>query len=373
MSSKRNLALNTEYPEPDEDELPGKIGAILQEVLKGRFLQGMTYRGVNTKSHAAVRAELVVDPALPSELRIGVFRDPGRRYPAWIRFSSTLPESLPDKVPDLRGMGLKIMGVEGPKLLPGDEDGTNHDFLFITPDTFLTRTATQFFEFAATGAMKAHRTPGDFWKMLVFLVRDPRVGINLLRNQTRIASLLETGWNSSTPYLFGNRAVKYGLAPRQPAKSKIPSNPSNNYLREALIRDLREAGAAFDFRIQFQLDPHKQPIEDALVAWKESDSPWHQLGTLVLPQQMIDSPEQMLFCEHISMNPWRCLAEHRPLGGVNRIRRSLYLEGAKFRHTRNAVTVPEPEAGSAGQPGESVHEQRARTAYASKPDERMNS
>jgi hypothetical protein len=343
MPGKRQLLLNTEYPEPGEEELAAKIAAILRRILEGRFLQGLTYRLPNTKTHAAVRGEFTVDSDLPENLRIGVFREP-RTYPTWMRFSSTLPEARPDKVGDLRGMGLKLLGVEGPKLLPSDPDGKNHDFLFITPDVFFNSTPKVFYEFAQTGAMDYSKNLGTLLKVTGFFLRYPAVLACLVKYQIKIASLLEVPWYSSTPYLLGNRAVKYSLRPLLPPNSRIPSKPSNNYLRENLVRLLLEKEAAFEFRIQFQLDPYKQPIEDALVPWKEKDSPWHRVGTLVLPRQDIDTPEQLLFGENFTTNPWRCLAEHRPLGGVNRIRKLVYYEGSQFRHKRNAVPVREPEA-----------------------------
>jgi catalase len=335
------LELNTEYPQPNEEEVTKKIVDLLREIVEGRFLQGLTYRGVNTKSHAGVRAEFIVDPNLPEEFRVGVFREP-RRYPAWIRYSSTLPDPLPDKVPDLRGMAVKLMDVDGPKLLPADRDGKTHDFIFITPQTFFTSTPEDFYKFALTGAMNSKKTLADYWNILTFMLSHPAVAACIFNAQTKIPSLLEANWYSATPYLFGSRAVKYSLRPWLAPRTAMPAKSRNNYLREDLVHKLRDAEAGFDFRIQFQLDPYKQPIEDALVVWKKQDSPWHKIGTILLPKQEIDSPEQMLFCEHLSMNPWRCIAEHRPLGGVNRSRQRIYYDGSAYRHGRNAVPVTEP-------------------------------
>jgi hypothetical protein len=139
MNGNRNPVLNTEYPAPNEQELTEKIGELLRGLVEQRFLQGMTYRSLNTKSHAAVRAEFVVDPSLPEKFRVGIFRET-RKYPAWIRYSSTLPDPLPDKDRDLRGMAIKLIGVDGEKLLEWDRHGDTHDLIFITPDTFFTRT-----------------------------------------------------------------------------------------------------------------------------------------------------------------------------------------------------------------------------------------
>lgn len=342
MNAAREPAINTEYPAPNEDELAEKLVHLLRRTVEQRFPQGSIYRGVNTKSHAAVRANFIVDPDLPNHLRVGLFKTP-RTYSAWIRFCSTLPDPLPDNDRDLRGMAIKLMDVDGVTLLEPDSDARTHDLTFITPDTFLTSTPQDFLSFAEAGGLNPKKTLFDFLRLAVFMLAHPAVLMNLLKSQKRIGSLLEVPWYSSTPYLFGERAVKFSLHPWLESRTPVPQNPSKNYLREDLTRQLNEAGTGFDFRIQFQLDPYKQPIEDALVPWRERDSPWHKIATVVLPKQKIDSPEQLVFCENLSMNPWRCLPEHRPLGGVNRVRRRIYYEGSKFRHQRNAVPVVEPK------------------------------
>jgi hypothetical protein len=37
----------------------------------------------------------------------------------------------------------------------------------------------------------------------------------------------------------------------------------------------------------------------------------------------------------MSFNPWQSLAEHRPIGGINRVRRAIYAETAQFRGEEN--------------------------------------
>jgi hypothetical protein len=50
----------------------------------------------------------------------------------------------------------------------------------------------------------------------------------------------------------------------------------------------------------------------------------------------------MAFCEHLSFNPWRCLPEHRPLGGINRARKAIYDGITRRRHELNGVALREP-------------------------------
>jgi hypothetical protein len=41
----------------------------------------------------------------------------------------------------------------------------------------------------------------------------------------------------------------------------------------------------------------------------------------------------------VAFNPWHSLAEHRPLGGMNRARREIYAAMAEFR--RGPSTAPQ--------------------------------
>ena len=101
-------------------------------------------------------------------------------------------------------------------------------------------------------------------------------------------------------------------------------------------------GACFDFMVQFQIDADLMPIEDASVEWDESVSPFRKVAQINILPQTFESPEQMEFCENLAFNPWRSLPEHRPLGGINRVRKDLYQTLAGFRHERNGVVYEEP-------------------------------
>lgn len=67
-------------------------------------------------------------------------------YPAFIRFSNgegrgfvpIFGTNTSDAVPDTRGFAIKLFGVKGPKVLPGQESDETQDFLLITsPTNFL--------------------------------------------------------------------------------------------------------------------------------------------------------------------------------------------------------------------------------------------
>ena len=88
--------------------------------------------------------------------------------------------------------------------------------------------------------------------------------------------------------------------------------------------------------------PRRSRIQDPGVAWRERDAPFKKVATLEIFQQTFDTPGQQEFGENLSFNPWRCLPEHRPLGGINRARRQVYRALSSFRHDRNAAPHEEP-------------------------------
>ena len=95
-----------------------------------------TVRGQHPKAHGFVVAKFTVLEGLPSELKIGLFREP-RTYTAVIRFSNTGAED--DSSPDTHGMAIKLLGVKGEKLLQGEENAGTQDFVMIDHPLFFTQ------------------------------------------------------------------------------------------------------------------------------------------------------------------------------------------------------------------------------------------
>ena len=85
-------------------------------------------RGFHAKIHAGFIAEFQVLADLPEHARHGVFAAP-RTFPAVVRFSNGDSHINPDRKREPRGIAIKLIGVEGRKLLPGKEDAVTQDFL----------------------------------------------------------------------------------------------------------------------------------------------------------------------------------------------------------------------------------------------------
>ncbi|HTU56904.1 MAG TPA: catalase family protein, partial [Polyangiales bacterium] len=303
------------------------------------FPKGLMRRATHAKMHGCLEARFRVEPDVAQKLaprlpqgaaaRLGLFGAP-REYSAWVRFSNERPDQ-PDARPDLRAVAIKLLDVQGVKLLDGEEDSTEHDFIMISLEAFVAKNAAEFAEMVEAIVDKR-------WRLVPFLLKHPSTLKQLLRVQlSGNATLLERSYFSAVPYLLGDVAVKYSLRPaHQPAATTaVLDDP--NYLREDLTHQLARAPFVFDFLVQVQGDPKLMPIEDATVVWDQAQAPFVKVASVELLQQNFDTPERNTRGENLSFNPWRCLPTHRPLGGLNRARREIYKALARFRHDRNAV------------------------------------
>jgi hypothetical protein len=103
---------------------------------------------------------------------------------------------------------------------------------------------------------------------------------------------------------------------------------------------------SFDFLVQVRQSSPPRDVEDTTRLWSE---PFRKVARVELLQQDFDTPLRQVFGENLSFNPWRCLPEHRPLGGISRARRQVYRALSAFRHDRNAAPRVEPGSWSDGE------------------------
>ena len=131
--------------------------------------------------------------------------------------------------------------------------------------------------------------------------------------------------------------MKFRAKPIEPRTGEAPDFNEPNYLRMALLKRLTEPGAkaiVFDFQIQVrtaaQLEGKiEQEIEDASKLWTDA---YETVATITIPPQDFDAPERRALCESLTFTPWHGIAEHRPLGGINRLRLAVYEASTQLRH-----------------------------------------
>jgi catalase len=329
--------LATEYPPLDENEKILDLAERLKAKITADNVGGIMRRDAHPKMHGVVKAEFIVDSDLPAELRVGLFAQPGV-YQAWIRFSNQNSSIQPDIKADIRGMAIKVMGVPGEKILPDPALARTQDFILISTNVFVTADAAQF-----DGLIRA--LTGNALSIACFFLLHPRALWNLYKSMITFANPLQIRYFSTTPYRFGVAAsVKYSARPSIAVPDEIPQSPADDFLRDAMVKQLDKGGAVFDFMVQFQTDADTMPIEDPGKAWPEAVSPFRKVATVRIAEQEFDSQQQREFGENLSFSPWHALPDHRPLGGINRARRIVYETISAFRHRCNMIAPHEPDS-----------------------------
>jgi hypothetical protein len=113
-------------------------------------------------------------------------------------------------------------------------------------------------------------------------------------------------------------------------------------MRLALEETLRTQEVLFEFQVQLRTSERTMPIEDASALWPESESPYRTVAHLLLPRQEIALLRQQAACQNLAFNVWHALAAHRPLGGINRVRRWAYAASSAWRIRQAGVKLEEP-------------------------------
>lgn len=319
---------------PGEAEAIENLIGRLKEKLLQEHPSGAMPRDVHIKMHAVVKAEFTVLPDLPAPLRVGVFKE-AKTYQAWIRFSNSEGVIKPDSARDARGMAIKLMGVPGEKLLPQERNEQTQDFILVSTKVFPTRDVEEF-------AVLASAMAGGLFAKLRYFATHWRALWILLRALRKFANPLQISYHSTTPYLFGANAVKYAVIPRVGKPDPMPDDPADDYLRTAIVRQLQQGEALFDFFVQLQTDADAMPIEDPRCEWSPTLSPPRRVATVRVLRQNLDGQKLKAFGENLSFSPWHALPEHRPLGGINRARKVVYHEISTFRHASNDSLRMEP-------------------------------
>jgi hypothetical protein len=313
-----NPGLAEEVIAPDEAAVTAAFVAFLKEASRRRHGSGPIRRFNQGRAAGCVEAEFSVPDDLPASLRVGLFAARGS-YRAFIRFANA--SSTTDREKDVRGMSITIAGVPGENLTPGS---TSQDFVLNSHPVMVAPDTKEFMAF-----LKANEAGG--LRRILYFARHPALARIGLAARQHPSCHLDIPYWSTTPYLFGpGRAVKYIARPCSDRTSPMPSTPTDNYLGDALRTHLDAAEARFEFLVQFQLDGARHPIEDATVEWKEQDSPYVPVAHIRIPRQRVEDPGTGP-CEDAAFNPWNSLIEHRPLGSLNRARRTIYPALSEFR------------------------------------------
>jgi len=365
---------------PNEEAGIDSVAALTVKLLERRYAaEPRVLRGVHPKDHGCVEALFTVAKTLAPEHRVGVFQQPGQRFRAAIRFSNAAPLVMPDTPPvmqggkpvigpdgkpmlghDSRGMAIKLYDVSGPRLLPDDGERTQ-DFLMINQPVFAFANVEDY-EALNQVIFRDKEVPDAFFQRMASTdkkisdrAKATRAIVGQIKSLTFPPSFqappmspLDNSYFGAAPFLFGEgRAMKFCAVPVNPATGAPGDVSERDYLRAAMLKRMSEAKGkdiCFDFKIQVRTaaqlaDRIETEIEDVCTLWND---PFVTVARITIPAQVFDAPERREFCEKLVYTPWHGLEAHRPLGGINRLRKKVYEASANHRGCPVSPQLPGP-------------------------------
>lgn len=325
--------------EEERREFEALAGLMMEAQLKTRkAAKAKTIdRAFHARSTAAFEgATFAFNDDLPEDLRIG-FAQPGKRYPALVRFSnaSSIPQT--DTKKDFRGLAVRVVV----------SDDEQHDLMATNFPVSHARDADQFVHFAhALAGGTFSRLGGLTGLMFRF---GPSETVRMLRNvlpgrSTPRSIALESYWSRGA-MKWGDNAVRYIFrpAPDTPVADEPTDNPV--FLETEFVERLRTGDVRFEFCLQRYVDEKGTPIEDTAVEWLETTSPAIPVATLVLPKRDLTEVEaigERRKIDELGFNPWNTTEDFRPLGHLNRARKAVYDASLAHRQLRRWRANPPP-------------------------------
>jgi hypothetical protein len=316
-------------------------------------------RAFHFKQNACVIGEVTMgnsgSDALKSAGNLGMFKS-GEKHLVLLRYSSGVGNDSPDYSPDVRGLAVKILGVEDP---------VSHrlkavDFPMTDSPTPFGRDTSEFVDFMkastpterpsdAGNSRKILNTTIDVARSLYYFASHPAAAYATLSTATTkfLEPQEKLRYWAGNPYLLNDHeAIKLNVQPILDPHPLEAVKKAELLDPNALSKDLRaqmQQGMEYRINIQLYKDEKTTPIGDTnkggflgfnaglLKEWKEADSPSIQVGTIVIPPQY-SSPELDSICQSARFSPAHSYMPDGALSSMGRDRGVLYGADADARN-----------------------------------------
>ena len=236
-----------EVAEKDEEKTQQELVKTLLEISDITYKDtSLGLRSVHAKAHGLLRGELQV-LTLDQPFAQGMFAR-AKSYAVMLRLSASPGDLLDDRVSTTRGMALKVIGVDGPRL-PGAEGTITQDFLMINAPAFLAPSANKFLSSLKLLASTTDRIP-RLKLALAAVARGAEKFLEAVGTESGAlkgmgghphTNVLGETFFSVVPFLYGPYMAKWQLAPVSPelialkdALVDLQNHP--NGLRDAVVR-----------------------------------------------------------------------------------------------------------------------------------------
>ena len=338
---------------PDESETKQKIVDVMTDGMElARKKYGRSVRVSHAKAHALLKGELIVDEGLPLELAQGLFAKPGR-YEVLVRMAQQPGELLDDsKLSTDRGLSVKVLGVDGPKLQ--GHTASTQDWVFDVGKQFLANGMKEFLQAFKPNAEIAPKLSDSVKGAVSTAARITNTALNAVGANSEklgfyghpVVHPASEEYFSQTAFRYGDYVAKLGFFPSSPGLAALKEQPFDpqtpDALRDAMNSYFKSNPAEFELRVQLNTGLDDMPIEEAQAEWSESLSQYQTVARLIIPSQTAWDPAKDNYFEDLSFSPAHALLAHRPLGGINRARLLAYKMLAARRLADNGKTAETP-------------------------------
>jgi len=315
---------------------------------------GHAVRSVHAKAHGIIEGKLTVFEGLATELAQGMFATPGE-HGVYMRLSTNAGDILPDAIALPRGLAMKVVDVEGARL--PDAEGSTQDFVMVNGPVFQAPNPEKFLSSLKLLARTTDRMEGTK-TVLSSVLQTVSAGLEAvgvasptvqgLGGAPNVDPLGET-YFSVTPFRYGDYVAKFRLKPVSPDLTKrtgteIDASVREDAIRETVQAEMQTTIGEWEFQVQLCRDIEAQPIEDPTVEWKEDEAPFVTVATVTAaPQDSWSDAKVQKVDEEMRFSVWTGLADHQPLGSINRARKDTYRHSADFRAKFNGCPFHEPQ------------------------------
>lgn len=309
-----------------EDALFEEIGRELAEIARERDGGTAEHRALHPKQHLGARATLTIDAGLPAHAQQGLFATPGT-HRAYVRFSNGAGRFQHDREPDLRGLAVKVLGVDGKKVLG---EARTQDFLLVDAPALPFRSVDEFMAVVRAGK-DPKRLPQRLIGELGFFGALGLIGRVVGAVKGKRGTLADLTYFTAAPIAMGPFAARLALRPLHEKDAAARAGKDASYLRADVEARHGKHALRWALEAQFFTSEAETPIERSDVSWS---SPFEKLGTLALETASGD-PEKRARLDALvgtlSFDPWHALEAHRPLGSVMRARKHAYYFSTQAR------------------------------------------
>lgn len=315
--------------DPDETQRFERYCRLFTEIQGKRSQRWGPGRGLHRKQLAVASGTLEVLDGLPEFAKHGIFREP-RDYEVRVRLSNGGLDRAPDKVPDIRGFAIRVLGVQGESALGGPAQ--SQDFTLINQEAFSFPRSEEFIDFVGAAAQGNGALIKHVFRRYGVFGAPGR-----LANMVKVMGRPFSGFATETvysalPMANGPYAVRLRLVP-DPANGAPRPGAKADWAGDFCDR-LKQHPLHWDLQLQYYCDERTTPIEDASVNWP---TPYTTVARLMLPQQDPHCEAGEALAREVEagvIDPWRGLAEHRPLGEVQRARKAVYFASQQARNAQ---------------------------------------